>query len=72
MLLPGATLKPLNLFGAGTVVAMKSCERFRGKIIWMDKQHHYHTAQNGTHSVVDDIDLQVDDPFGQTGQLLIF
>lgn len=25
-----------------------------------------------THSVVDDVDLQVDDSFGRTGQLLIF
>lgn len=28
--------------------------------------------QSDTHSVVDDIDLQVDDSFGRTGQLLIF
>lgn len=34
--------------------------------------HQRLSAQTDTHSVVDDIDLQVDDTFGRTGQLLIF
>lgn len=35
-------------------------------------QPHCPTAQRGTHCVVDDINLQEDDSFGRTRQLLIF